>query len=53
MADYLLPNDSGLTITDQRYIFSMRNRMISLPSNFSSNVTHCISCNDVEYMQHI
>ena len=53
MADYLLPNDSGLTITDQRYIFSMRNRMISLPSNFSSNVTHCISCNDVENMQHI
>ena len=31
----------------------MRNRMISLPSNFSSNVTHCISCNDVENMQHI
>ena len=53
MADYLLPNDSGLTITEQRYIFAMRNRMISLPLNFSSNVIQCISCDDVENMQHL
>ena len=55
MADYLLPNDSGLSIADQRYIFGMRNRKISLPSNLSSsqNVTLCISCSNIENMQHI
>lgn len=33
MADYLLPNDD-LTITEQRRIFSIRNRMINIENNF-------------------
>ena len=34
MADYLMPNCEGLSISDKRYIFSMRNRMIQIPTNF-------------------
>ena len=28
MAEYLLPNDEGLSISDQRYIFSIRNSLV-------------------------
>ena len=34
MAEYLMPNSSGLTVTEQRYIFGVRNRMFFLPANF-------------------
>ena len=34
MADYLMPNEENLTISDKRYIFAIRNRMIQIPNNF-------------------
>ena len=58
MADYLLPNKTGISIEDQRSIFSVRNRMVNIPDNFSSQqngdlgVTKCI-CSEKENMEHI
>jgi hypothetical protein len=54
MADYLMPNSSGLTVTEQRYIFSVRNRMIYLPENFplQQKTMNC-ACGDVEDMMHV
>ena len=55
MADYLFPN-GHLTITEQRSIFAIRNRMVSeIPANFCSNENNryrCI-CKKKEDMQHI
>ena len=55
MSEYLLPNDSGLSIDDKRYIFEIRNRMIYIPANFSSdeNENICISCKSIEDMNHV
>ena len=36
MANYLMPNEENMTISDKRYIFSMRNRMLYLPQNVPS-----------------
>ena len=33
MSEFLLPS-SGISINDQRKIFSMRNRMVHIPNNF-------------------
>ena len=51
MADYLLPNDNLNNIEDQRYLFSIRNRMINIPSNFGKEAK-CI-CGEIENMLHI
>ena len=54
MAEYLLPNDE-FTIEDQRNLFSMRNRMVDIPSNFVSsekNESKCL-CGEKENMRHI
>ena len=55
MADYMYPNDC-LTITEQRSIFAIRNRMVAeIPANFCSNENNkytCI-CKKKEDMQHI
>ena len=54
MADYLMPNEVGLTISDQRDIFSVRNRMTPIPANFSSKKTEYICvCGETEDMRHI
>ena len=53
-AEYLLPNED-LNIEEQRTIFSIRNWMIDIPSNFVSNennMSKCI-CNQTENMKHI
>ena len=34
MASYLLPNNEGVSVTDKRNIFAMRNRMTDIPANF-------------------
>ena len=34
MSEYLLPNNENLSIEEQQYIFSIRNRMIQIESNF-------------------
>ena len=54
MADYLLPNSSGLSIADKQEIFSMRNRMTNIPANFRSNkeTNKCV-CGQDEQMAHI
>ena len=54
MADYLMPTSSGLTVKEQRNIFSVRNRMIYLPENFplKQKTTHC-ACRDVGDMRHV
>ena len=37
MAEYLLPSYENITIEEQRNIFSIRNRMVPIPSNFLKN----------------
>ena len=36
MAEYLLPNNSGLTNQEQQKIFEIRNKVVRIPDNFSS-----------------
>ena len=54
MADYLQPGYENLTITEQRSIFSIRNRMIEIPANFQSrtNIEIC-RCGKNEDMEHL
>ena len=54
MAEYLLP-DNCLTIENKRQLFSIRNRMINISSNFSTNKKNksvCF-CGTNEDMKHI
>ena len=54
MSDYLLPNNE-ISIEDQRKLFSIRNKMYQIPSNFCSkknNTTKCV-CQESENMEHI
>ena len=53
MAEYLLPNDE-LTISEQRYVFSMRNRTKRINNNFpeNTNKSTCL-CGKIEDMKHI
>ena len=53
MAEYLLPNDE-LTISEQRYVFSIRNRMIRINDNYpeNTNKSTCM-CGKIEDMKHI
>ena len=54
MAEYLLPQNENLSITDQQYIFSIRNRMVEIDYNFSNkkNEKYCV-CDAKEDMKHI
>jgi hypothetical protein len=53
MVDYLMSNDASLTVTDNRYVFAMRSRMVSIPANFSLNQTNInCACGDKEDMWH-
>jgi hypothetical protein len=36
MADYLMPNEEGLSVEIKRKIFEIRNTMVDIPANFSS-----------------
>ena len=51
MQDYLRPNDMGLTIDEQRTLFSIRNKMVNIPANFGKE-QKCF-CGDYEDMAHI
>ena len=57
MADYLLPYGESLSISEKRYIFSMRNRMIPIPENFPNKNQNkdekCKQCKQTENMKHI
>jgi hypothetical protein len=54
MAEYLLPSCEKITIEEQRNIFSIRNRMVAIPSNFPKNKKEeiCV-CQKIENMKHI
>ena len=55
LADYLSPCLTRITITDQRNIFAIRNRMVPLQSNFgnnNNNIETCL-CGYTETMEHI
>ena len=54
MAEYLLPQNENLSIEEQQYIFSIRNRMIPIENNFSvtGKERPCI-CGEVKTMKHI
>ena len=54
MADYLQLGYENLTITEQRSIFSIRNRMIEIPANFQSGtkIEKC-RCGKNENMEHL
>ena len=51
MQEYLLPNDIGLTIEDQQYLFKIRNKMVNIPANFGG-ISTCL-CGENEDMSHI
>ena len=56
MAEYLLPNNSGLSIEDKCRIFEMRNKMvINIQDNFSSKqkVVYICKCDNIEDMKHV
>jgi hypothetical protein len=54
MSEYLLPFNSELSIEGKQRLFSARNKMVNISSNFSSSKleTNCI-CGEQESMQHI
>ena len=54
MADYLLPENSVLTISEKQKLFAIKNRMITIPGNFpKSGIENKCQCGMKEDMQHI
>ena len=56
MADYLLPNYQNISLEEQRSIFAMRNRMVTIPSNFprgKEEHEEICPCGQIENMKHI
>ena len=53
MAEYLLPNDEILSISDRRNIFAIRNRMIDIEDNFKNRKVPEKYCGQKEDQQHI
>ena len=57
MADYSMPNNENMTLSDQRYIFSIRNRMAWIPANFplkDKNLKFSCICGErEENMEHV
>ena len=54
MAEYLLPTNKILSIDQKQNLFSIRNRMIDIPANFSktNKEAKCV-CGKLENMKHI
>ena len=54
MAEYLLPENRILTITDKQKLFEVKNRMTQIPINFSKTDTNSnCYCGKLETMEHI
>ena len=53
MSEYLLPFNSNLTTEEKCEIFAVRNRMVNIPFNFSSNCEYKCECGEKEDMNHI
>ena len=54
MAEYLAPNHEKISISDQRYIFKIRNRMIEIENNFPKKYPKnpCV-CGEKQTQEHI
>ena len=54
MSEYLLPTTKKLSISEKRKMFAIRNKMIDIPSNFSSSSEkiECL-CGEIENMEHV
>ena len=54
MADYLVPNKSGLSIEEKQQMFAIINRMVKIDYNFPQNnsIAMCC-CGEEETMEHI
>ena len=54
MADYLAPNNSGMTIEEKQQLFAIINRMVNISYNFPQNKTIDLCyCGELETMEHI
>ena len=53
MSEYLLPFNNNLTIEEKCEIFAIRNRMVNIPFNYSSNCEYKCECGEREDMNHI
>ena len=54
MAEYLQPFDNNLSVAEQRDLFSIRNRMVDIPSNFPKEKTEFkYICGEIQNMKHI
>ena len=57
MAEYLMPNGEPLSISEKRWIFAIRNRMVLIPTNFPSKKNNedqnCKKCGEPENLKHI
>ena len=53
MSEYLQPFNKSLTIEQKREMFAVRNRMVNIPSNFSSKKEIKCECGKTEDMVHI
>ena len=54
MADYLVPNNSGLSIEEKQQLFAIINRVVNINHNFPQNnrIELCF-CGELETMEHI
>ena len=53
MPEYLLPINRKLTIEKKREMFSVRNRMFNIESNFKNKQTPKCLCQEEENMEHL
>ena len=53
MAEYLLPSYEKITIEEQRNIFSIRNQVVAIPSNFNTKKEDIFVCSKIENMKQI
>ena len=53
MQEYLLPLNNYLTTEQKCELFAIKNRMINIPDNFSSNSEYKCVCGKIENMKHI
>ena len=53
MSQYLQPFNNKLSIEEKREMFAIRNKMVKIPANFSSNCEEKCICGEKEEMSHI
>ena len=54
MAEYLLPSNTALTISERQQLFAVKNRMVEIPANFPNpKIENICICGEKEDMKHI